>query len=150
MSKPAPDLPDTLMKAAEGEPSGRVCGTFKEGTGYDAAWIVVEAASAVEYSNLIHRLRQLDAFEGTKAVAALFRGETVQAADPLEAAAAVVRNAFPGATEVQPASGPPEQTDSKPCEKCGQSAQYREGTGKNGPYKGYACTADRTHFEHVK
>lgn len=157
MSDKTPDLPADLMEPAEGEPSGRISATFKEGTGFDAAWIVVEADNAVELSNLIQRLRQVDAFRGVRRVAAEFRGPLAQMStpasqpDPLAAAEAAVRQAFPNAQEVpdQP-SGPPAQTDSIPCPKCGANAPYREGTGRNGTYKGYACTADRTHFEHVR
>lgn len=160
MSQLAPALPDDLMTADENEPSGRISATFKEGTGFDACWVVVEAANAVELSNIIQRLRQLGAFKGVRQVAAEFRGSIhlmgmTQAVEgsretaALDRAAAEIERAMPGTTEVQPA-GPPKQTDSQPCSKCGQPAQYREGTGRNGAYKGYACTADRTHFEHVK
>ncbi len=123
--------------------------TFKAHGGYEAPWIVVRGTDAADASAEVEALRVMGAFGAVKQIAAEFASTPVPEPGAAEAA---VRAAFPNATEVQQqaASVPPAQ--SLPvCETCGGPTKFKSGTSaKGGAYQGYACTADRTHFDHVK
>lgn len=110
--------------------------TFKQGTGFDAPWVVIHADTVDEASSLLQEVRTKGVFPGVRSAAAEF-----QAITPTEGeAVTTITNAFPGST-VTSAPAPataPASVDPR-CPDCGGSMTYKSGSGKNGPYQGWFC-----------
>lgn len=144
--------------------------TLKAGSGYADPWIIVKGhgydgedgpvSAAQEVSAVIEELRQLSAFSAIKLIAGEF------ASAPAAGVQAALAG-LPGATEIpdgpmahgtqpherrdvaSPRPEPPAQS-TPVCTKCGAPTKPKSGTGRNGAYNGFACTADRSHFDHIK
>jgi hypothetical protein len=114
--------------------------TFKQGTGYDAPWVVIHGDSVAEASLLLEQVRTTGVFAGVRGAAAEFASPVSETE-----AVATVTNAFPGSTVVTPpvmATGPPAQSASMDprCPDCGGAMQFKSGTGATGsPYRGWFC-----------
>ena len=125
--------------------------TLKAGASYQDEWVGIKAGSVAELSEIITALRTpdegLSPLQGIRYVAAEFRTGT----GPTDSALAAVKQQFPDAVEVQPQAAPqaPPMQSTPACTKCGKPTRFKSGTSRSGgPYKGFACTADRNHFDY--
>lgn len=158
--------------------SVEISATLKGGPGYDAPWLVVRVDSdnnaivtvpdpdkdgkvkevhvavkeaVAQLDETLSMLRELDAFGAVQVIATEFKGAPKDAA-------AVIKAAFPGATEVKdttpaprPAATPasPVQQGIPACSHCGRPRKFRDGISpKTGKWAGYFCeSGDKTHTE---
>jgi hypothetical protein len=144
----------------------------------DGAEESVDVSAAEEVSAVIEELRSLSAFSAVKLISDEFARAPVAGVEsiaavlpgttefPAHKGAATTLPPVPtqGAPGTHPVSGavsgsartataagqkPPDQ-GTPACSKCGAPTKSKSGTGRNGAYKGYACQADREHFDHIK
>lgn len=130
--------------------------TFKAGTGYDAPWLTVDAATPDELSFKLDALLEGDVFQKMVTTAELLHGAyTVastpavsaqqQAAPPQQNAAgwsnspAATAPAWSGAQQGGPQNGSP-HPENRGCSGCGQVLQYKAFQSKAGKaLKMWAC-----------
>jgi hypothetical protein len=129
--------------------------TLKQGTGYDAPWVVFYGDSASEVLANMRDFASKGGFDAVRGAAGEFQGRSPSAVE-------VIQEAFPGAVVVdgpgyepgpsQGDYGPPsggyqqqgyqQQGNLNPqCTTCGGATEFKSGVGAKGPWSAYFCLA---------
>lgn len=125
---------------------GKIVYTIKQGTGYDAPWIVVSGDTVEEANALLVSLSTTNAYHEVSQAAALFQGSGTAAVltvpQPVPTAPAPV---YPTAAPAVPAPPVP-QASANPQQFCPHGQRTRKtGTSSRGPWTAFFCPLPKGH-----